>query len=88
MLRGKWVEVDRERLTATLERLEAVERRAATEGVSFGRRCGSWRARDRREVEAQAAEPSWGRVEGRRLARRDARRCRRPEARGRPRARR
>ena len=35
LIRGKWVEVDRERLGRTLEQFEAVERRAAAEGLSF-----------------------------------------------------
>jgi len=35
-IRGKWVEVDRERLTRTLAQFEAVERRAASDGLSFG----------------------------------------------------
>jgi non-specific serine/threonine protein kinase len=35
-IRGKWVEVDHDRLTRTLERFEAVERRASSEGLSFG----------------------------------------------------
>jgi non-specific serine/threonine protein kinase len=35
-IRGKWVEVDRERLSRTLEQFEAIERRAATDGLSFG----------------------------------------------------
>ncbi len=35
-IRGKWVEVDRERLTRTLEQFEAVERHAASGGLSFG----------------------------------------------------
>lgn len=35
-IRGKWVEVDRERLGRTLGRFEAIERRAADEGLSFG----------------------------------------------------
>ncbi len=34
-MRGKWVEVDRERLARTLERFEAIERHAADEGLSF-----------------------------------------------------
>jgi len=34
-MRGKWVEVDQERLARTLERFEAIERRAANEGLSF-----------------------------------------------------
>ena len=35
-IRGKWVEIDHERLNRTLEQFEAVERRAAAEGLSFG----------------------------------------------------
>jgi len=35
-IRGKWVEIDRERLRRTLDHFEAVERRAAAEGLSFG----------------------------------------------------
>jgi non-specific serine/threonine protein kinase len=34
-IRGKWVEVDHDRLTRTLEQFEAIERRAADEGLSF-----------------------------------------------------
>ncbi len=36
LIRGKWVEVDQERLSRTLEQFEAVERRAAIDGLSFG----------------------------------------------------
>ncbi len=36
LIRGKWVEVDRERLSRTLEQFEEVERRAASDGLSFG----------------------------------------------------
>lgn len=36
LIRGKWVEVDHERLHRTLEQFEAIERRAAAEGLSFG----------------------------------------------------
>jgi superfamily II DNA or RNA helicase len=36
LIRGKWVEVDRERLSQTLEQLEAIERRAENDGLSFG----------------------------------------------------
>ncbi len=36
LVRGKWVEVDHERLRRTLDEFEAVERRAASEGLSFG----------------------------------------------------
>src|SRR6516225_1644027 len=36
LIRGKWVEVDRARLSRTLEQFEAIERRAVTDGLSFG----------------------------------------------------
>jgi non-specific serine/threonine protein kinase len=36
LIRGKWVEVDRERLIRTLDQFEAIERRAASDGLSFG----------------------------------------------------
>src|SRR5215470_3398867 len=36
LIRGKWVEVDRERLSHTLGQFEAIERRAAEDGLSFG----------------------------------------------------
>ena len=35
-IRGKWVEVDHERLARTLEQFQAIERRAETDGLSFG----------------------------------------------------
>jgi non-specific serine/threonine protein kinase len=36
LIRGKWVEIDHERLRRTLDQFEAVERRAAAHGLSFG----------------------------------------------------
>jgi hypothetical protein len=36
LIRGKWVDVDHERLSRTLEQSEAIERRAVTDGLSFG----------------------------------------------------
>ena len=35
LIRGKWVEVDHDRLARTLEQFAAIERRAADEGLSF-----------------------------------------------------
>ncbi|MGH6876725.1 MAG: SNF2 helicase-associated domain-containing protein, partial [Rhizomicrobium sp.] len=35
-IRGKWVEIDSARLARTIEQFEAVERRAADDGLSFG----------------------------------------------------
>jgi superfamily II DNA or RNA helicase len=36
LIRGKWVQVDHERLRRTVAKFEAIERRAATDGLSFG----------------------------------------------------
>src|SRR5450631_2953420 len=36
LIRGKWVEVNHERLNRTLEQFEAIEGRAAADGLSFG----------------------------------------------------
>ena len=36
LIRGKWVEVDRDRLSRTFEQFEAIERRARSDGLSFG----------------------------------------------------
>jgi non-specific serine/threonine protein kinase len=36
LIRGKWVEIDHDRLSRTLEQFRAVEQRAAAEGLSFG----------------------------------------------------
>jgi superfamily II DNA or RNA helicase len=36
LIRGKWVQVDPERLRRTLDKFEAIEHRAATDGLSFG----------------------------------------------------
>ena len=35
LVRGKWVEIDRERLSSMLERFQDIERRAGEEGLSF-----------------------------------------------------
>jgi non-specific serine/threonine protein kinase len=56
LIRGKWVEVDRERLSRTLDQFEAIERRAAEDGLSFGEamrlngRRRHWRGRNCRTV--------------------------------------
>src|SRR5712671_4121794 len=36
LIRGKWVEIDHARLSRALEQFEAIEQRAATDGLSFG----------------------------------------------------
>jgi superfamily II DNA or RNA helicase len=35
-VRGRWIEIDHDRLKRTLDQFEAIERRAAAEGLSFG----------------------------------------------------
>ncbi len=81
LLRGKWVEVDHERLKATLERLDAVERLARKEGVSFGR---AMRLLAGAEIggaaEVPAADASWGRVKAGAWLAETLAGCRRPEA--------
>ncbi len=63
LLRGKWVEVDRERLKATLDKFAAVERLARHEGVSFGQ---AMRLLAGAEIGGQASAPTpgapWGQV--------------------------
>jgi non-specific serine/threonine protein kinase len=36
LIRGKWIEVDRDRLSRTFEQFGAIERRARSDGLSFG----------------------------------------------------
>jgi non-specific serine/threonine protein kinase len=36
LIRGKWVEIDRDRLSRTLDQFRAVEKQAAAKGLSFG----------------------------------------------------
>ena len=60
-IRGKWVEVDRDRLARTLEQFEAIERRAADDGLPFSEAmrllAGAGRAGD---GAAGPAGVSWG----------------------------
>ena len=62
-IRGKWVEVDHERLSRTLEQFEAVERRAAAEGLSFGEAMRMLAGRRHRGRRGRAeTDVDWGRV--------------------------
>ena len=74
LIRGKWVEVDHERLSRTLEQFEAIERRAVTDGLSFGEAmrmlAGAGIAGD---GAAGQADVDWSRDRGRSLAGGDAR---------------
>jgi non-specific serine/threonine protein kinase len=61
LVRGKWVEIDHERLQRTLDQFEAIEQRAATEGLSFGEALrlasGAGISGDAADVRA---DPDWG----------------------------
>jgi non-specific serine/threonine protein kinase len=59
LVRGKWVEIDHERLRQTLDQLQAIERRAASEGLSFGEalRLASGASIS---TDTAGADPDWG----------------------------
>lgn len=59
-LRGQWVEVDHDRLRRTLARFEAIERRAAAEGLSFGEAMRFLAGASLAGDDAAAEEGAWG----------------------------
>jgi non-specific serine/threonine protein kinase len=81
MLRGRWVEVDHERLKAELDRLGAIERLAHREGVSFGQ---AMRLLAGAEIGGggadRTADASWGRVTAGTWLAETLAACRRPES--------
>ena len=63
LLRGKWVEVDRERLKATLDKFEAIERLARNEGLPFAQAMRLLAGADiGGEASAAAPVAQWGHV--------------------------
>jgi hypothetical protein len=63
LVRGRWVEVDPERLRLTLDGLKRVEREAKAQGVSFAEALRMLAgARVSGEDEEAAADPDWSRV--------------------------
>jgi superfamily II DNA or RNA helicase len=61
LIRGKWVEIDHERLNRTLEEFETVARRAVTDGLSFGEAMRMLSgANIARESAAEQADVDWG----------------------------
>ena len=62
MLRGKWVEVDAERLRATLDKFQAVERLAKNEGVPFAQAMRLLAGADIGQASEVAATAQWGHV--------------------------
>jgi SNF2 domain-containing protein/SNF2 helicase protein/helicase-like protein len=60
LIRGKWVEIDHDRLSRTLDQFRAVETRAAAEGLSFGEAMRLLAGADIGEGEAAAStEIAW-----------------------------
>jgi non-specific serine/threonine protein kinase len=63
LIRGKWVEIDRDRLSRTLDQFRAVEKRAAAEGLSFGEAMRMLAGAGIGEAEAAAsAGVAWGKT--------------------------
>jgi non-specific serine/threonine protein kinase len=63
LLRGRWVEVDREKLKAALDRYAEIERLAAREGVSLAEGMRLLAGADLEGgASEEAAAPSWGEV--------------------------
>jgi non-specific serine/threonine protein kinase len=62
-IRGKWIEVDRERLSRTIERFQAAERQASEGGLSFGEAMRMLAGADiSDEGVLSSAEHDWGRT--------------------------
>jgi non-specific serine/threonine protein kinase len=61
-IRGKWVEIDRERLSRTIEQFEAVERRAKAGGLSFAEAMRLLTGADISEDSELAGDRDWSRT--------------------------
>ncbi|MGD1036594.1 MAG: DEAD/DEAH box helicase [Roseiarcus sp.] len=80
LLRGKWVEVDHERLKATLDRFEAIERLAHKEGLAFAQAMRLLAGADiGAEVLPAAPVAQWGHVAAGAWLAETLRDCRSPE---------
>jgi SNF2-related domain/SNF2 Helicase protein/Helicase conserved C-terminal domain len=62
LIRGRWVEVDRDKLRATLEQFRRVERAAAEHGLTFAEAMRMLAGADVAADGAAAADPDWSRV--------------------------
>ncbi|MCW2274381.1 ATP-dependent helicase [Rhodoblastus acidophilus] len=81
LLRGKWVEVDHDKLKAALDRYAEIERLAQTEGISFGQAMRLLAGADigARDA-ASSAERTWAHVKAGDWLAQTLDACRRPEA--------
>ena len=80
MLRGKWVEVDHEKLKAALDRYAEIERLALREGISFGKAMRLLAGADIGERDATRDAAAWGEVKAGEWLAETLTACRRPEA--------
>jgi non-specific serine/threonine protein kinase len=81
LLRGKWVEVDHEKLKAALDRYAEIERLAQTAGLSFGQAMRLLAGADIGGREAAAsADKTWAYVKAGEWLAQTLDACRRPEA--------
>jgi hypothetical protein len=62
LVRGRWVEVDRERLSRMIEHFGAVERTAANNGISFGEAMRKVAGADVSVDGASGTDPDWAQV--------------------------
>ena len=62
LVRGRWVEVDRERLSRMLEHFQMVERHAANSGLSFGEAMRMLAGADVAADDDGGADPNWAQV--------------------------
>ncbi|MBF8287165.1 MAG: SNF2-related protein [Candidatus Rokubacteria bacterium] len=62
LIRGRWVEVDRDKLRATLEQFRRVERAAEEHGLTFAAAMRMLAGADLAADGAAAADPDWSRV--------------------------
>jgi len=81
LLRGKWVEVDHERLKATLDKFQAVERLAKKEGLPFAQAVRLLAGADfGNDAPLAASTVQWGHVNAGPWLAETLKNCRRPEA--------
>ena len=79
LLRGKWVEVDAERLRATLDKFQAIERLSAKEGVPFGEAMRLLAGADIGAAGSAAPTAQWAHVQAGPWLAKSLESCRSPE---------
>jgi non-specific serine/threonine protein kinase len=80
LLRGRWVEVDHEKLNAALDRYAEIERLARGEGISFGKAMRLLAGADVGERTATPEAAAWGQVKAGDWLAETLSNCRGPEA--------